>query len=123
MLQRAAKLGDRLLVGVSTDQLNFAKKQCYPVFPQEDRVEIVAAIRCVDEVFLEESLELKRQYVIQYRADILVMGDDWAGRFDFLKDICEVRYLPRTPGVSSTDLRSGLRPAHGRSDADIAVAV
>ena len=123
MLQRAAKLGDRLLVGVSTDQLNFDKKRCYPVFPQEDRVEIVAAIRCVDDVFLEESLELKRQYVVQYRADILVMGDDWAGRFDLLKDICEVRYLPRTPGVSSTDIRSGLRPAHVRSDADIAVAV
>ena len=108
MLERAAKLGDRLVVGVSTDQLNYSKKQCYPVFPEADRVEIVSAIRWVDEVFLEHSLELKRQYVIQYHADILVMGDDWTGRFDFLKDICDVRYLLRTPGVSSSDIRSGL---------------
>lgn len=108
MLERAAKLGDHLVVGVSTDRLNFDKKQKYPVFSQDERLEIVAAVRYVDEVFLEESLELKRDYVLQYQADILVMGDDWAGRFDFVKDICDVRYLPRTPGVSSRDIRSGL---------------
>jgi glycerol-3-phosphate cytidylyltransferase-like family protein len=56
----------------------------------------------VDEVFVEESLELKREYVQKFNADVLVMGDDWAGKFDFLSDICEVSYLPRTPSISTT---------------------
>ena len=108
MLQRASRLGARLVVGVSTDQLNFSKKGKFPVFSQAERLEIVASLACVDQVFLEESLELKRQYVLRYRADVLVMGDDWTGRFDYLRDICDVRYLLRTPGVSSSDIRSGL---------------
>jgi glycerol-3-phosphate cytidylyltransferase len=56
----------------------------------------------VDDVFIEESLELKRQYVIDHRADVLVMGDDWTGRFDFVSDLCKVVYLPRTPSISTT---------------------
>jgi glycerol-3-phosphate cytidylyltransferase len=104
MLQRAAQLGHRLVVGVSTDQLNFSKKGKFPVFSQAERLEIVASLACVDQVFLEESLELKRQYVLRYQADILVMGDDWAGRFDYLRDICDVRYLPRTEGISTTEI-------------------
>jgi len=102
VLNRAAALGDRLVVGVSSDQLNFAKKGRNPVFGQHERLEIVANVKAVDEVFVEESLELKRDYVLQYKADILVMGDDWAGKFDYLNDICEVVYLPRTPSVSTT---------------------
>ena len=61
-------------------------------------------MRCVDEVFLEESLELKAEYIKYYNADILVMGDDWQGKFDHLKDICQVIYLPRTPSVSTTEI-------------------
>lgn len=104
ILQRARELGDRLVVGVSSDALNFSKKGRYPVFDQEERCELVSNLRCVDEVFVEESLELKRQYVQSHAADILVMGDDWSGKFDSLSDICRVDYLPRTPSISTTAL-------------------
>ena len=80
------------------------KKGREPVFSQGERLAIVAALKPVDEVFLEESLELKRHYIEQYAADVLVMGDDWEGRFDEFKDICEVVYLPRTPAISTTAL-------------------
>jgi glycerol-3-phosphate cytidylyltransferase len=102
VLNRSAALGDRLVVGVSSDNLNFAKKGRNPVFSQDERLEIVANVKAVDAVFIEESLEQKRDYVLEHKADILVMGDDWQGKFDFLSDICEVVYLPRTPSVSTT---------------------
>ena len=102
VLNRSAALGDRLVVGVSSDKLNFAKKGRNPVFREDERLEIVANVRVVDEVFIEESLEQKREYVLEHSADILVMGDDWQGKFDHLGDICEVVYLPRTPSVSTT---------------------
>jgi choline-phosphate cytidylyltransferase len=104
VLERAAALGDRLVVGVSADALNLRKKGRAPVFSERERLEIVAALRVVDEVFVEESLELKRDYVLQHAADLLVMGDDWAGRFDEFGDICEVVYLTRTPAISTTAL-------------------
>jgi choline-phosphate cytidylyltransferase len=104
LIERAASLGDRLVVGVSADALNERKKGRLPVFSEAERLEIVAALRVVDEVFLEESLELKRQYIEEYGADVLAMGDDWAGKFDDLSDVCEVHYLPRTPAVSTTAL-------------------
>jgi glycerol-3-phosphate cytidylyltransferase len=104
VIERAASLGDRLVVGVSADELNLRKKGRLPVFSQHERLEIVAALRAVDEVFVEESLEQKREYILEHEADILVMGDDWAGKFDELKDICEVHYLPRTPAISTTAL-------------------
>ncbi len=104
ILKRAAALGDRLVVGVSADALNEAKKGRAPVFTQDERVEIVSSLGFVDEVFIEESLELKRDYIVQHRADVLAMGDDWKGRFDFVSDLCEVVYFPRTPSVSTTEL-------------------
>ena len=104
VIQRAAELGDRLVVGVSSDELNERKKGRPTVFPQEERLAIVAALKPVDEVFVEESLERKRDYIQQFNADILVMGDDWAGRFDDLSEICQVQYLPRTPAISTTAL-------------------
>ena len=104
VIQRAAALGDRLVVGVSADELNLRKKGRLPVFSQAERLEIVAALRAVDEVFVEESLEQKRDYILEHEADILVMGDDWAGKFDEFKDLCEVHYLPRTPAISTTAL-------------------
>ena len=104
ILKRAAELGEYLIVGVSTDALNFSKKQRYPICPQHSRAEIVDALACVDEVFFEESLELKREYILQFKADILVMGDDWRGKFDEFSDICQVVYLPRTPSISTTEL-------------------
>jgi glycerol-3-phosphate cytidylyltransferase len=102
VIERAAAFGDRLVVGVSADALNARKKGRLPVFPQGERLAIVAALKQVDEVFVEESLELKRDYIVTYAADVLVMGDDWAGRFDHLRDICRVEYLPRTPAISTT---------------------
>jgi glycerol-3-phosphate cytidylyltransferase len=104
VLKRAAELGDRLVVGVSADELNIAKKGRAPVFTQEERLEIVGSLKMVDEVFVEESLEKKRDYIVEHGADVLVMGDDWAGKFDWVSDVCEVVYLPRTPSVSTTGL-------------------
>ena len=104
ILSRAAEYGKTLIVGVSTDALNFSKKQRNPIYSQQNRANIVDALKCVDEVFFEESLDLKREYLIQHRADFLVMGDDWTGRFDEFKDICEVVYLPRTPSISTTEI-------------------
>ncbi len=102
VLTRSAALGDRLVVGVSSDALNYSKKGRNPVFSQDERLEIVASLKVVDDVFVEESLEQKRDYVVAHGADILVMGDDWTGKFDYLNDICKVVYLPRTPSVSTT---------------------
>lgn len=102
LLERARAQGDCLIVGISTDELNRSKKQRDPVYSLAERMEIVSGLRCVDEVFAEESLELKRQYLLQHRADVLVMGDDWAGRFDEFSDICKVHYLTRTPAISTT---------------------
>jgi glycerol-3-phosphate cytidylyltransferase len=65
---------------------------------------IVAGLKCVDRVFLEESLELKADYIRQFNADMLVMGDDWAGKFDSFSFLCEVVYFPRTPSVSTTSI-------------------
>ena len=104
VLQRAAALGDKLVVGVSADALNIAKKGRAPVYSQDERMEIVASLRVVDEVFVEESLELKRDYILEHGADVLVMGDDWTGKFDWVSDVCEVVYLPRTPSVSTTGI-------------------
>jgi glycerol-3-phosphate cytidylyltransferase len=102
ILERARKFGDCLLVGVSTDKMSFEKKRRYPVYTEQERMEILRALTCVDEVFFEESLALKRQYLLEYEADILIMGDDWAGKFDEFSDICRVEYLPRTPSISTT---------------------
>lgn len=113
MLNRARELGDRLVVGVSADALNVRKKGRSPVFSQDERLEIVANLKAVDAVFVEESLELKREYVLEHQAAVLVMGDDWAGRFDELNDVCEVVYLPRTPSVSTTALIEHIAGSNG----------
>ena len=89
---------------MSADALNLRKKGREPVFSERERMAIVAALKPVSEVFLEESLELKRDYIRTYHADVLVMGDDWKGRFDDMADVCEVVYLPRTPAISTTAL-------------------
>ena len=104
VIERAAALGDRLVVGVSADELNMRKKGREPVFSEGERMAIVAALKPVHAVFLEESLELKRDYILEHGADVLVMGDDWEGRFDEFRDICDVVYLPRTPAISTTAL-------------------
>jgi len=104
LLQRASTLGDQLIVGVSTDELNFSKKERFPIYNQSDRMKIINGLRYVNFCFEEESLENKRDYILKYEADVLVMGDDWKGKFDEFSDICEVVYLPRTPSVSTTQI-------------------
>jgi glycerol-3-phosphate cytidylyltransferase len=109
IIERARQFGDYLLVGISTDQMNFDKKGRYPFYTQHERLEIIRSMRHVDEVFFEESLALKRHYLQEYRADVLVMGDDWAGKFDEFRDICRVEYLPRTPSISTTAVIEKIR--------------
>lgn len=122
LLQRARAMGDHLTVGVSTDELNEFKKGRRPVYAFEERCEILRSLECVDAVFAEESLAAKREYLLEHRADVLVMGDDWAGRFDELADICEVRYLPRTPAVSTTAVIEKIRtPVHAAVPADAVI--
>ena len=104
ILQRAAKLGGHLTVGISSDKLNHDKKGRYPIYSEADRVEIISALSCVDEVFIEESLELKLEYLKHYNSDVLVMGDDWKGKFDHFRKQCEVIYLDRTPSISTTEI-------------------
>ena len=110
LLIRARALGDHLSVGVSTDALTLAKKSRKPLIAEDVRASTIARLACVDEVFLEHSLEAKRAYLIEHRAGILVMGDDWEGRFDEFADIVRVVYLPRTPGISTTDIINSLPP-------------
>ena len=121
ILERSAVLG-RLVVGVSSDAFTISKKGRAPVYPEDQRAAIVKALRFVDDVFLEESLELKRYYLLQRRAGILTMGDDWDGKFDEFKDIVDVVYLPRTPEISTTATISTIRASGSnvRSTADAA---
>lgn len=109
ILERAKEFGDYLIVGVSSDALNFSKKKRYPIFSEEQRMRMVNALHCVNEVFLEESLEKKGQYLREYCADILVMGDDWEGRFDCFGDLCKVTYLPRTKNISTSEIIETIR--------------
>lgn len=109
ILQRARALGDYLVVGVSTDALNYSKKAKYPVYTEHDRAEIVRSISGVDEVFFEHSLELKGEYIKKFHADVLVMGNDWEGRFDEFRSLCQVIYLPRTDGISTTQTLEEIR--------------
>ncbi|KRK40201.1 glycerol-3-phosphate cytidylyltransferase [Loigolactobacillus bifermentans] len=108
LLERASKLGDKLIVGLSTDEFNAIKhKEAYHSF--EHRKYILEAIRYVDLVIPEENWEQKINDVKKYDVDTFVMGDDWRGQFDFLKEYCEVIYLPRTEGISTTKIRTDLR--------------
>lgn len=109
ILERAAAYGHTLVVGISTDNLNFDKKGRLPVYNQDERSEIVCALKCVDEVFLEESLDLKAEYIKRFEADVLVMGDDWEGKFDAFSSLCNVVYLPRTPAISTTAVIEKIR--------------
>lgn len=107
LLERARALGDYLIVATSTDQFNALKhKEAYHSF--EHRKYILEAIRYVDKVIPETSWDQKIQDVKNYNIDIFVMGDDWKGQFDFLKDYCEVVYLPRTEGISTTKIKQDL---------------
>lgn len=107
ILRRAREFGDYLIVVLSTDEFNAIKnKKAY--YSYEDRKLILEAIRYVDEVLPEYNWEQKIDDVVSNQVDVFVMGDDWEGKFDFLKDYCEVVYLPRTQGISTTKIKSDL---------------
>jgi glycerol-3-phosphate cytidylyltransferase len=108
LLQRLSALGDRLIVGVSTDEFNHLKGK-KTVVPFADRIEIVQALACVDLAIPETCWEQKVDDIRQHEVSIFGMGNDWAGRFDELKAHCEVVYLPRTEGISSTHIRKTLK--------------
>ncbi|MCH5162009.1 MAG: glycerol-3-phosphate cytidylyltransferase [Clostridiales bacterium] len=105
LLRRAKELGDYLIVALSTDEFNEIKgKKSY--FSYEKRKQMLEAIRYVDEVIPESTWEQKVEDAKKYGIDVFVIGDDWAGKFDFLKDVgVEVVYLPRTPQVSTTQIK------------------
>ncbi|MDE7326605.1 MAG: glycerol-3-phosphate cytidylyltransferase [Lachnospiraceae bacterium] len=107
ILRRARELGDYLIVVLSTDEFNAVKnKKAY--YSYEDRKLILEAIRYVDEVIPEYNWEQKIDDVVRNKVDVFVMGDDWKGKFDFLKEYCEVIYLPRTEGISTTKIKTDL---------------
>lgn len=108
LLKRAKALGDYLIVAVSSDEFNAIKgKKC--AIPDYERMAIVEAIKYVDEVIPEHNWDQKIEDVKKYDIDVFVMGSDWEGKFDFLKDYCEVVYLPRTQGISTTEIKAGLK--------------
>lgn len=109
LLQRAKALGDYLIVAISTDEFNWDKKQKKCYFSYEERKRLVEAIRYVDLVIPEEDWEQKIKDVNEFKIDTFVIGDDWEGKFDFLKDYCEVVYLPRTPEISTTQIKKDLQ--------------
>ena len=110
LLERARQLGDRLIVGVTTDRYALERGKLCVVEPLEVRMENVRRNSCVDEVIVEDHPGQKAEDILRFGADVLVMGDDWLGKFDALKDLCEVVYLPRTPNISSSLLRNGRFP-------------
>ena len=105
LLKRAKEYGDYLIVAISTDEFNWnsKNKKCY--FSYEQRKNLVESIRYVDLVIPEEKWEQKINDVKEYHVDVFVIGDDWKGKFDFLREYCEVIYLPRTPEISTTQIK------------------
>ncbi|GHC27927.1 glycerol-3-phosphate cytidylyltransferase [Aidingimonas halophila] len=108
ILERAAQLGNRLVVGVSTDEFNSAKNK-ESVYSFDSRKKIIEACRFVDKVIPENSWDQKAIDILDYNVDVLVMGDDWAGKFDHLENYCKVIYLSRTPDISSTKIKGVCR--------------
>ncbi len=109
LLQRAKERGDYLIVALSTDEFNWNSKQKKCYFTYEERKRMLESIRFVDLVIPEENWEQKISDVKEFKIDTFVMGDDWEGKFDFLKNYCEVVYLPRTPEISTTQIKQDLK--------------
>ena len=108
ILKRAKKFGDVLFVGLSTDNFNLIKnKKCYYTF--EERKCILEAIKYVDYIIPENEWEQKVNDIKKYDIDVFIMGDDWKGKFDYLKEYCKVVYLPRTKGISTTKVKMDLK--------------
>ena len=106
LLKRAKELGDYLIVALSTDEFNLAEKGKKSYFTYEQRKSMLESIRYVDLVIPEESWEQKTIDIRKYHVDTFVIGDDWEGKFDFLNELCTVVYLPRTPEISTTQIKN-----------------
>ncbi|MFT2091410.1 adenylyltransferase/cytidyltransferase family protein [Paraglaciecola sp. 2405UD69-4] len=107
LLERLRALGDKLIVGVSTDEFNLLKgKQC--IYGYAERARIVGALGCVDLVIPENNWSQKSGDIKKYNIDLFGIGADWQGKFDELQTLCEVIYLPRTPSISTTSLKKAL---------------
>ncbi|KXI76749.1 glycerol-3-phosphate cytidylyltransferase [Bacillus cereus] len=108
LLRRAKQLGDYLIVVLSTDEFNKLKgKKSY--FSYEERKLLLEAIKYVDKVIPEKNWEQKIEDVVSNNIDVFVMGNDWDGKFNFLKEYCEVVYLPRTEGISTTKIKTDMK--------------
>ncbi len=115
LLRRARSMGQYLIVGLSTEGFSKLKgKQCF--FTYEERKELLEAVRYVDLVIPETCWEQKIEDVETYHVDVFVIGDDWKGEFDFLKDHCQVVYLPRTPEISTTEIKKNVHLRSRRPD-------
>lgn len=114
LLKRAKQLGDYLIVALSTDRFNWEEKGKKTYFSYDVRKHLLESIRYVDLVIPENSWEQKPLDVKLYQADIFVIGDDWKGKFDFLLNECEVLYLPRTPEISTTQIKNDLNCDSGQ---------
>jgi glycerol-3-phosphate cytidylyltransferase len=108
LLKRAKAMGDYLIVGLSTDEFNVLKKK-RAFYSYEERKMVLEAIRYVDLVIPECDWEQKAKDIAEHGVDVFVLGDDWQGKFDELKPLCEVVYLPRTSGISTTQVKANLR--------------
>lgn len=108
LLERAKSLGDHLTVAVSTDEFNQSKNKV-AYYSYKNRKKMLEAVRYVDQVVPEECWEQKIDDILRLDIDLFVIGDDWQGKFDFLEEYCEVIYLPRTKGVSTTKVKLDLR--------------
>ena len=109
LLQRAKALGDYLIVALSSDEFNWNEKnkKCY--FSYEERKRLLESLRYVDLVIPENGWNQKINDVQEFKIDTFVMGDDWEGKFDFLSEYCDVVYLPRTPEISTTQIKQDLQ--------------
>lgn len=110
LLRRAREMGDRLIVALSNDTFNAGKHKT-SLLDYQNRKAVLESIRYVDMVIEEYSWEQKVADIANYEVDVFVIGDDWRGHFDFLKTHCEVVYLPRTDGISSTEIRNEIKAA------------
>ncbi len=115
LLKRARALGDYLIVALSTDEINeFKGKKAYHSY--EERKLMLEAIRYVDLVIPENDWEQKRGDIVKFNVDVFAIGDDWEGKFDYLEDLCEVVYLPRTDGISTTKIKQDLEKLTTKKD-------
>lgn len=122
LLRRLRELGDRLVVGCSSDEFNTSKGK-RTVMPYDQRAEILLGCRYINDVFPETCWEQKREDILREKAAIFAMGDDWVGKFDDLNDITEVVYLPRTQDISTTEIRQLVHALHHERVAELRNAI